>query len=131
MSKRVAPARPSQGRLTGWKEKIFGRRYQAIIVSDEEAAQVERLRYCLAHGAKEDLVDRPRDWPGVHCVRALLEGEVLEGLWFDRTQEYLARRRGEKFEPFQYATREVLNCRRRWHLFLPRAPTLVDKPYSF
>jgi REP element-mobilizing transposase RayT len=96
------------GRLTGWKEKIFGRRYQAIVVSDEEAAQVERLRYCLAHGAKEDLVDRPRDWPGVHCVRALLEGEVLEGLWFDRTQEYLARRRGEKFEPFQYATREVL-----------------------
>jgi len=80
------------GRLTGWKEKIFGRRYHAIVVSDEEAAQVERLRYCLAHGAKEDLVDRPRDWPGVHAVRALLQGEVLEGLWFDRTQEYLARR---------------------------------------
>jgi hypothetical protein len=70
--------------------------------------QVERLRYCLAHGAKEDLVDRPRDWPGVHAVRALLEGEVLEGLWFDRTKEYLARRRGEKFDRLQYATREVL-----------------------
>jgi hypothetical protein len=96
------------GRLTGWKEKIFGRRYTSIVVSGEEAAQVERLRYCLAHGAKEDLVDRPRDWPGVHAVRALLEGEILEGLWFDRTQEYLARRRGEKFEPLQYATREVL-----------------------
>ena len=62
----------------------------------------------LGHGAKEDLVDRPRDWPGVHAVRALLEGEVLEGLWFDRTQEYLARRRGEKFDRLQYATREVL-----------------------
>jgi hypothetical protein len=48
------------------------------------------------------------DWPGVHAARALLGGEVLEGLWFDRTQEYLARRRGEKFEPLQYATREVL-----------------------
>jgi hypothetical protein len=96
------------GRLTGWKEKIFGRRYTSIVVSDEEAAQVERLRYCLGHGAKEDLVDRPRDWPGVHAVRALLEGEILEGLWFDRTQEYLARRRGEKFDPLQYATREVL-----------------------
>src|SRR4051812_5811167 len=65
------------GRLTSWKEKIFGRRYQAIVVSNEEKAQVERLRYGLAHGAKEDLVERPRDWPGVHCVRALLEGEVL------------------------------------------------------
>jgi putative transposase len=96
------------GRLTGWKEKIFGRRYQAIVVSDEEGAQIERLRYCLAHGAKEDLVDRPREWPGVQTVRALLEGEVLEGLWFDRTKEYLARRRGEKFDPLKYATREVL-----------------------
>ncbi|HEY2290847.1 MAG TPA: hypothetical protein VGM86_09120 [Thermoanaerobaculia bacterium] len=96
------------GRLTGWKEKIFGRRYQDIVVSDEEAAQIERLRYGLAHGAKEDLVERPRDWPGVHCVRALLEGEALEGLWFDRTQEYLARRRGKTFDPLEYATREVL-----------------------
>lgn len=96
------------GRLTGWKEKIFGRCYQAIVVSDEEEAQIGRLRYCLGHGAKEDLVDRPRDWPGVHAVRALLDGEILEGLWFDRTKEYLARRRGEKFEPLQYATREVL-----------------------
>jgi REP element-mobilizing transposase RayT len=96
------------GRLTGWKEKIFGRRYQAIVISSEEAAQVERLRYCLAHGAKEDLVERPRDWPGVHAVQALLEGEALEGLWFDRTQEYLARRRGETFDRLQYATREVL-----------------------
>jgi hypothetical protein len=96
------------GRLTGWREKIFGRRYQAIVVSPEEEAQIGRLRYCLAHGAKEDLVDRPRDWPGVHAIRALLEGEVLEGLWFDRTQEYLARRRGKTFDRLQYATREVL-----------------------
>jgi hypothetical protein len=96
------------GRLTGWKEKVFGRRYQAIVVSSEEAAQVERLRYGLAHGAKEDLVERPQDWPGAHAVRALLKGELLEGLWFDRTQEYLARRRGETFDRLQYATREVL-----------------------
>jgi putative transposase len=96
------------GRLTGWKEKIFGRRYTSIVVSDEEAAQIERLRYGIAHGCKEDLVERPQDWPGVHTVRALLYGEALEGLWFDRTKEYLARRRGEEFDSFQYATREVL-----------------------
>jgi hypothetical protein len=41
-------------------------------------------------------------------VRALREGSALEGLWFDRTREYLARRRGETFERLQYATREVL-----------------------
>ncbi len=96
------------GRLTGWRQKIFSRRYQAIVVSEEEGAQIERLRYGLAHGAKEDLVERPRDWPGVHAVRALLEGEILEGLWFDRTQEYLARRRGETFDRLQFATREIL-----------------------
>jgi hypothetical protein len=46
------------GRLTGWTQKIFGRRYQAIVVSDEEAAQLERLRYGLAHGCKEGLVEK-------------------------------------------------------------------------
>ena len=64
--------------------------------------------HSLSHGCKEDLVERPRDWPGVHAVRALLEDEVLEGLWFDRTQEYLARRRGKDFDYLEYATREVL-----------------------
>lgn len=33
---------------------------------------------------------------------------MLEGWWFDRTKEYLARRRGEDFGSFQYATRETL-----------------------
>jgi hypothetical protein len=96
------------GRLTGWREKIFGRRYQAIQISDEPEAQIARLRYVLSHGCKENLVERLRDWPGVHCVEALTEGKVLEGWWFDRTQEYLARRRGESFGTYQYATRETL-----------------------
>jgi hypothetical protein len=37
-----------------------------------------------------------------------MDGKTLEGWWFDRTQEYLARRRGEDFGRFQYATRETL-----------------------
>jgi REP element-mobilizing transposase RayT len=96
------------GRLLGWREKIFGRRYQAILISHEDSAQIERLRYVLSHGCKEGLVERLQDWPGVHCVQAMTEGTVLEGWWFDRTKEYLARRRGEDFGPFQYATRETL-----------------------
>jgi len=35
------------------------------------------------------------------------EGKALEGWWFDRTQEYLARRRGEDFGDYRYATRET------------------------
>jgi hypothetical protein len=96
------------GRLTGWREKIFGRRYQAILVSPEEAAQIERLTYVLSHGAKEGLVDSPRDWPGVHSVRAMLGEEELKGYWFDRTKEYAARHRREKFDPMKYATPETL-----------------------
>jgi REP element-mobilizing transposase RayT len=95
-------------RLTGWKDRIFSRRYQAIQVSDEEAAQVERLRYHLAHGVKEDLVERVDQWPGVHCARALIEGEPLKGVWFDRTKEYAARQRGETFGKYEYATEETV-----------------------
>ena len=96
------------GRLTGWREKIFSRRYQAILVSEEEAAQVDRLSYLLSHGAKENLVVRPQDWPGVHCVNALLSGKPLEGTWFDRTQEYAARQRGEDVPRHRFATPEIL-----------------------
>ncbi len=96
------------GRLTGWREKIFGRRYQAIPVSPEEAAQLERFQYILAHGAKEGLVDSPRQWPGVHAVRALLGEEELKGYWFDRTKEYAARHRRENFDRLRYATEELL-----------------------
>jgi REP element-mobilizing transposase RayT len=92
------------GRLVCWREKFWGRRYQAIPISEEEAAQVERLRYLLAHGCKEGLVERLRDWPGVSAVRALLEDEPLEGLWFDRTREHRARRRGIAFERLDFAT---------------------------
>jgi len=81
-------------RLTGWKDKVWSRRYQAVLVSREERAQVERLRYILAHGAKENLVSSPRAWPGVSSLKAHLGEEALEGIWFDRTKEFSAGRRG-------------------------------------
>jgi len=92
------------GRLVDWREKFWSRRYRAIVVSGEEGAQRERLKYVLSHGAKEGLVGDPREWPGVHAIRPLLDGEPTQGIWFDRTQEYAARRRGEEFEPLRYAT---------------------------
>ena len=96
------------GRLVGWCDRFWSRRYQAIVISSEEGAQRERLRYCLAHGVKEDLVETVDQWPGVHCAKSLLTGEPAEGYWFDQTQEYAARRRGEKSDRMRYATREVL-----------------------
>jgi hypothetical protein len=95
-------------RLYGWPEKIWSRRYQAIVVSGEEGAQIARLKYILSHGPKEGLVERPRDWPGVHAAKALIEDAPLTGIWFNRTQEYAARNRGEDFDRLQYATRETV-----------------------
>ena len=94
------------GRLHGWGEKFWGRRYQAIVISEEEPAQVNRLRYLLSHGCKEGLIASPGDWPGAQCVDALTTGQPLEGLWFDRTREYAARARGEEFHQLEYATQE-------------------------
>jgi REP element-mobilizing transposase RayT len=61
------------GRLVGWRGRFFARRYSAEPIVDE-AAQVERLRYILSHGVKEGLVSEVRQWPGLTCVHALLEG---------------------------------------------------------
>ena len=65
------------GRLTGWTGKIWERRYQAIPISGEEEAQVARLKYVLSHGVKENLVARLREWPGLHCVRQIVDMQEL------------------------------------------------------
>lgn len=81
-------------RLLGRNETVFPRRYRHIPVSQEEAAQVERLVYLLSQGVKEGLVARPQDWPGVQCAKALLVGDDLSGTWLDRSREDDLRRRG-------------------------------------
>lgn len=95
-------------RLTGWKGTVFERRYDSAVVTNEEAAQIERLLYILSNSVKEGLVDRPQDWPGVHCVNALLDGEPMTGHWFDRSREYAARNQGQKFDRLRYASKETV-----------------------
>jgi hypothetical protein len=113
------------GRLTDWDGPVFAGRYHAIIVSPEEKAQVARLAYCLAQGCKEQLVEGVRDWPGVHCARALLDGEPLKGYWFDRSQEYAAYRRGKSFDRYRYATEETVELSK-----LPCWQHLSDETYQ-
>lgn len=96
------------GRLVRWREKFWGRRYQAILVSAEEEAQVGRLSYLLAHGVKEGLVASPFDWPGVHCARALAEGALASGRWWNRTLESKARRQGLLPDPGAFVEPEQL-----------------------
>ncbi len=96
------------GRMHGWNGKFWDRRYQAIVVSEEEAAQVARLKYLLSQGVKERLVRRPTDWPGLHAAKILLaSNSTITGRWRDRTREYHARGAGNT---------QVFMCIERLHL---------------
>jgi hypothetical protein len=87
------------GKLVGWREKFWSRRFQAILISDEPAAQLGRLRYLLAQGVKEGLVEHPCAWPGVTAAPHLLEGRPLVGTWIDRTGLFNARQRCRASDP--------------------------------
>ncbi|MCY1078766.1 hypothetical protein [Archangium lansingense] len=52
------------GRLVDWRGGFWERRYSAEPVLDD-AALVGRLRYVLAHGVKEGLVEKCAEWPGL------------------------------------------------------------------
>ena len=94
------------GRLYGWRERFWGRRYSHVVLSNEPGAHESRLRYLLEQGCKENLVRRPEDWPGASSTQALLTGQAVRGVWFDRTREFEARRCGKRFGKYVFA--EVL-----------------------
>jgi hypothetical protein len=48
------------------------------------------------------------EWPGVHCGPTLLSGAPLEGVWHDRTREYLARLKGDEISPEDFVQPETL-----------------------
>jgi REP-associated tyrosine transposase len=93
-------------RLTGWRGPVFERRYDMTVVTGEESAQVERLKYVLANGVKENLVERVCQWPGVHSAEALIHSTPLEGHWFDRTRQYAARNQCEELSREEYVFAE-------------------------
>lgn len=79
--------------LYGWDGRVF-RKASFIVVG--RAAEESRLRYVLSQGAKEGLVRRPIEWPGVHCARALIGEEVLVGAWCEREHKRKVRTGGGK-----------------------------------
>jgi hypothetical protein len=96
------------GRLYDWREKIWGRRYFGPVVSHEPEAQIERLRYLLEQGVKENLVESPLHWPGAHSTRHLTSGAPLRGLWIDRTGQYRARLKGQPTRDDQFSSHETI-----------------------
>src|SRR5258706_11992150 len=47
-------------RLTGWRGPVFDRGYELTVVTNEDAAQIERLRSELSHAVKGNLGERGR-----------------------------------------------------------------------
>jgi REP element-mobilizing transposase RayT len=86
---------------TGHDANVWQGRCRIIPVLDDAAA-VDRLRYIIAHGAKEHLVGSSHEWPGVHCVRALTGEESLVGTWIDQAAAYEDSRRAVPLGPASY-----------------------------
>ncbi|MCO4764518.1 MAG: transposase [Myxococcales bacterium] len=72
---------------------MWHKRFRAIGVAPDEASQTARLRYIMAHGVKEDLIDKVGDWTGATALPWLLHGESIYGVWTDFTARYHASRR--------------------------------------
>jgi REP element-mobilizing transposase RayT len=94
----VAKAAQRINRVRG---KVWQSRAMTITVL-EDAAQLVRLRYVLAHGTKEKLVASPIDWPGVTSARALLGLETLIGYWVDHEEKRRLERSGRTPHPTEY-----------------------------
>lgn len=106
------------GRFYDWDGKFWQRRYDSAPIEDDESL-IGKTKYVLAHGCKEDLVASPLDWPGASSDRALLYGEKLEGIWYDRAAFGEAERRGKDVRLADFAI--------RYEVPLTRLPILEDK----
>jgi hypothetical protein len=73
-----------------WSGGFWERRYSAEPVLDDEAL-VGRLRYVLAHGVKERLVERSAEWPGLTCLPQLLGPARRVFQWFNWTRRWSKR----------------------------------------
>jgi len=87
------------GWMTGWRGSFWERRYAAHPVLDDDAL-IERLHYILSHGVKEGLVRRCRSWPGLSCLRLLLQERKRSFRWYSWARRWSARTRAEGADRF-------------------------------
>ena len=78
------------GRLVDWSGGFWERCYSAEPVLDDTAL-VGRLRYVLAHGVKEGLVERSSEWPGLTYLPQLLGLVRRLFQWFNWTKRWSKR----------------------------------------
>lgn len=69
---------------------FWHQRFVATALPTEEG-QLKCLQYILGQGVKEDLVERPEHWPGLHCANHLMTGTRIKAEWFNATAYYRAK----------------------------------------
>jgi REP element-mobilizing transposase RayT len=81
-------------RRLGQRYKLPGsfwhQRFVATALPTEEST-VKCLKYILSQGVKEDLVERPEHWPGLHCAKYLMLGARIKAEWLDATLYHRAK----------------------------------------
>jgi REP element-mobilizing transposase RayT len=89
----------------------------------DDGALLGALSYVLSHGTKEDLVDSPLDWPGVHCAIWMVTKKTPKARWFNGTrfaeETFRAKRLGLKMpskEDFWEETKINLATPPMWEL---------------
>ncbi|ATB44307.1 hypothetical protein CYFUS_009794 [Cystobacter fuscus] len=90
------------GKLVDWSGGFWERRYSVEPVLDDTAL-VGRLRYVLAHGVKEGLVDRSAEWPGLTCLPQLLGPARRLFRWFNWTRRWSKRGSEDMAEEGRFA----------------------------
>ncbi len=92
-------------KLLGRTGAFWERRFRAIPVVGDRTVQLWRLKYLMAHGVKEGLVERMGQWPGASSNAWLRDGTPLKGVWTDYSAMSNARRRKGYVEiPGQFDT---------------------------
>jgi hypothetical protein len=94
---------------------VLSNHYHLLVAPTDAEQLAQFMGFVNSNIAREigrHLVEHPREWPGIHCVKALIEGERLEGIWFDRSAYSRAQRRRKAADPpvqeSDFKTPEVL-----------------------
>ena len=76
---------------------FWGGRFDDTALPTENST-VDCLIYLLSQGPKEDLVERPQDWPGMQGVNHLMFGQKMQGIWFNGTAYAIAKNKASKLK---------------------------------
>jgi len=85
------------GNQNGIPGPFWNSRFTSTALPTENST-IECLDYLLSQGSKEDLVERPQDWPGAQGAKQLMYGEKRKGVWFDGTAYAIAKNKASNLK---------------------------------